>query len=106
MKKFHFSYDVADDVNVTAPEIAAFLINKLSCNDIEHPVKSTFIFNSNKDLDSLGSAIENNYPNGFFFMISIVEESCYRIKQNPTIESNYSKFSKTIEIQRKLDEKK
>ncbi len=87
MRRFHFSFDIAQDSDITTLKVVQFLCGELLCKIVLHRVKSTFIFETEEVLSTLAEKINQKFPEGVYYELSEVKEGC-RGKQNPEIKEN------------------
>jgi len=88
MRSFHFSFDIAQNSDITTSEVVQFLCGELLCKIVFHRVKSTFIFETDEVLSTLAAKIEQKFPEGIYYELSEVKDGC-RGKQNPEIKEDY-----------------
>lgn len=104
MAKFHFSYDITTDSDINILDVVHFLCGEEKCKNIKHPVKSTFIFESDKNIKILSEAINNKYPENFYYVLSEIQDSI-AYSQNPEITMDYSKPCETYNLNSKINQK-
>ena len=103
MRRFHLSYDIAEESNITILDVARFLCGDLQCQIVLHRVKSTFIFDSDLVIDSITMEIEKKFPKDFYYELTEVKDGICKGKANPIIKEDYREVCKMYRINSKIN---
>lgn len=102
MRRFHFSFDIAQGSDISTSDVVRFLCEEMLCKIIFHRVKSTFIFDSDDVLSTLVMRIDQRFPNDFYYELSEVKDDCHG-KQNPEIKDDFCDVCNAYRLHAKVN---
>ena len=100
---YHLSYDIADGSKITTNKVIQLICGQLSCKILRHNVKSTFIFESDKELTYISNCIQKEFPSEFYYELSEIKEQKYEGKCNPECDDTCTEQCNMYRINSKIN---